>query len=167
MRNLILLALAAALSGWGANGDEADSGAAQARATAASRESAAAAGEWRRVNEEGVRILQFGPRGGRPLAALRCDAELESLLIERMTAAPEAGVDTMKIKAGGETDRLPIMWDGASLPVAGASIRLEDQLTDRLSRLSEPIVIEIQGEPTLSLPPDRRIGTLIEECRQV
>jgi hypothetical protein len=167
MRKLILLAAAAALVGCGADREEPGEGAAQAEVPAAAgKEEVATAGEWRRVNQGGGAALLFGARGERPLAALRCDAQLESLLIERMTVEPEPGVDTMKVTAGGESERLPIMWDGASLPVAGASVRLEDSLTDRLSRLGDPIELELKGEPKLSLPPDRRIGTLIEECRQ-
>ena len=83
-----------------------------------------------------------------------------------MTVKPGAGVDTMKVHAGEETERLPIIWDGASLPVATATVRLEDRLADGLTRLGGTIDIELRGEPKLSLPPDRRIGTLIEECRQ-
>jgi hypothetical protein len=45
-------------------------------------------------------------------------------------------------------------------------VRLEDRLTDSLTRLSGTIELELKGEPKLSLPPDRRIGTLVEECRQ-
>jgi hypothetical protein len=170
MRQSILAAAAAAalIGGCGGAGEESREGRAQAQVAAAppSRDKAATAGEWRRVSLDGAGVLQFGERGERPLAALRCDAQLESLLIERMTVEPEPGVDTMKVSAGGKTERLPIMWDGASLPIAAASVRLEDPLTDRLTRLSDPILLELKGEPKLSLPPDRRIGTLIEECRQ-
>lgn len=167
MRQIILLAAAALLSACGSGGEQAAGGAAQAKAPAAgAREVLAARAEWRRADADGGAALLFGERGERPLAALRCDAAVESLLIERMTAQPEAGVDMMKVSAGGESERLPIMWDGASLPIAGASLRLEDPLADRLSGLSGTIDIELKGEPKLSLPPDRRIGTLIEECRQ-
>ena len=167
MRKLILAAAAATLCGCGAAGEEAGEGAAQAKAApAATKAPASTEGEWRRVNMDGGAALLFGPRGERPLAALRCDAQLESLLIERMTVEPAPGVDMMTVTAGGETQRLPIMWDGASLPIAGASVRLEDRLTDSLTRLSGTIELELKGEPKLSLPPDRRIGTLVEECRQ-
>ena len=167
MRTLILLAAAAALAGCGGAGEEAGEGAAEAQAVpAATKATATTEGEWSRVDMNGGAALLFGVRGERPLAALRCDAQLESLLIERMTVEPEPGVDMMKVSAGGETQRLPVMWDGASLPVAGASVRLEDRLTDSLTRLSGTIELELKGEPKLSLPPDRRIGTLVEECRQ-
>jgi hypothetical protein len=167
MRTLILLAAAAALAGCGGAGEEAGEGAAEAQAAPAATNAAATTdGEWSRVDMNGGSALLFGARGKRPLAALRCDAQLESLLIERMTVEPEPGVDMMKVSAGGETQRLPIMWDGASLPIAGASVRLEDRLTDSLTRLSGTIELELKGEPKLSLPPDRRIGTLVEECRQ-
>ena len=164
MRKLILPAAAAMLFGCGAAGEEAKEGAVQAKAPAPAEK--ASAGAWRRTSMNGAPVLQFGERGERPLAALRCDVQLESLLIERMTVEPESGVDTMKVTTGGETERLPIMWDGASLPIAGATVRLEDPLMDRLSGLRDPIELELKGEPKLSLPPDRRIGTLIEECRQ-
>lgn len=170
MRQIILLAAAAAalLGACGSGGEQAAGAAAQAKvpASAASKEDPAAKARWRRADADGGAALLFGEQGERPLAAIRCDAAVESLLIERMTAEPESGVDMMKVSAGGESERLPIMWDGASLPIAGASLRLEDPLTDRLSGLSGTIEIELKGEPKLSLPPDRRIGTLIEECRQ-
>jgi hypothetical protein len=167
MRRLILLAAAAALGACGNAADETAQGAAQARSPAAAKADEDASGEWRRPDGDGNgSALLFGERGERPLAALRCDAALETLLIERMTVKPAAGADVMKVSAGGETERLPIMWDGESLPIAGASVRLEDPLTDRLSGLSGTIELELKGEPKLSLPPDRRIGTLIEECRQ-
>ena len=168
MRKSILAALAAMLCGCGAAGEEAGEGAAQARAPspAGKEQPAVPVGQWRSATPEGNAALLFGAGRGRPLAALRCDAALESLSIERMTAEPRPGVDVMKVKAGGEAERLPIIWDGASLPVAVATVRLEDRLTDRLSRLSDPIELELKGEAKLSLPPDRRIGTLIEECRQ-
>lgn len=168
MRKLILaVAAAAGLWGCGAAEEKGRQGSAQAQAPSPpAAGEPKTAGEWRRISLGGAGVLQFGERGQRPLAALRCDAQLESLLIERMTVEPEPGVDMMKVSAGGETERLPIMWDGASLPIAGASVRLEDPLTDRLTRLGDPIVIELKGEPKLSLPPDRRIGTLVEECRQ-
>jgi hypothetical protein len=166
MRKLILAA-AATLCGCGAAGEEAGESATQAKAApAATKAAAATEGEWRRVSMDGGAALLFGARGERPLAALRCDAQLESLLIERMTVEPKPGVDMMKVSADGQTERLPIMWDGASLPVAAASVRLEDRLTDSLTRLSGMIELELKGEPKLSLPPDRRIGTLVEECRQ-
>ena len=168
MRKSILATAASALIfGCGAPVEEGSQGSAQAQVAAPpARAEQAPAGEWRRVSLNGAGVLQYGARGERPLAALRCDAQLESLLIERMTVEPEPGVDTMKVIAGGKTERLPIMWDGASLPIAGASVRLEDPLADRLTRLGDPIVLELKGEPKLSLPPDRRIGTLVEECRQ-
>jgi hypothetical protein len=169
MRKLILLAAAAALAACGNGADETAQGAAQARSAAAgAKADENVSGEWRRADRDGngASALLFGERGERPLAALRCDAALETLLIERMTVKPAAGADMMKVSAGGETEQLPIMWDGASLPIAGASVRLEDPLTDRLSGLSGTIELELKGEPKLSLPPDRRIGTLIEECRQ-
>ncbi len=169
MRKLILLAAAAALGGCGNGTEESTRGAAQARfAPAVAKAAYGEEGEWRRADMDGNggAALLFGKRGERPLAALRCDAALELLLIERMTVKPAAGADMMKVSAGGKTERLPVMWDGASLPIAGASVRLEDPLTDRLSGLSGTIELELKGEPKLSLPPDRRIGTLIEECRQ-
>jgi hypothetical protein len=169
MRKLILMAAAAAIGACGSGAEETGKGAAQAEAApAAGKADGEREGEWRRADRDlsGGSALLFGKRGERPLAALRCDAALESLLIERMTVKPEAGVDMMEVKAGGESERLPIMWDGASLPIAGASVRLEDPLTDRLSGLGDPIELELKGEPKLLLPPDRRIGTLIEECRQ-
>ena len=167
MRNLILLAAAAALSACGAAGDEAGEGAAEARAAPGEVAADAAAGaEWRRISVDGGSALVFGHGRDRPLAALRCDVQLESLLIERMTVKPASGVDTMSVRAGDERERLPIIWDGASLPVATATVRLEDRLADGLTRLGGTIEIELKGEPKLSLPPDRRIGTLIEECRQ-
>lgn len=167
MRKLILMAAAATLCGCGAAGEEAGEGTAQAKAAApAAKTASATPGEWRRVSMDGGAALLFGRRGERPLAALRCDSQLESLLIERMTVEPAPGVDTMKVSADGETQRLPVMWDGASLPVAAASVRLEDRLTDSLTRLGGAIELDLKGEPKLSLPPDRRIGTLVEECRQ-
>jgi hypothetical protein len=169
MREEILAAFGAALlCGCGAAATKTGEDAAQAKTpvTPVSGEIAIATGEWRRGDGDGVAALLFTPRKGRPLAALRCDAQLESLLIERMTDAPLAGVDTIKVQAGGESERLPIMWNGASLPVAVATVRLEDPLTDRLARLGQPIEVQLKGEPTLTLPADRRIGTLIEECRQ-
>ena len=166
MRNLILLAAAAALSACGAAGEEAE-GAAEAKAAPGEVAADPAAGaEWRRISADGGSALVFGHGGDRPLAALRCDVQLESLLIERMTVKPASGVDTMSVRAGEERERLPIIWDGAGLPVATATVRLEDRLADGLTRLGGTIEIELKGEPKLSLPPDRRIGTLIEECRQ-
>ena len=167
MRKPILLAAAGFLSGCGSAADKAGEASAHAKSSQPeSRKEPATEGEWRRVELDGGSVLLFGPSRNRPLAALRCDAQLESLLVERMTVKPQSGADVMKITAGGETERLPVMWDGASLPIAGATVRLEDPLTDRLSRLGAPIELELKGEPKLSLPPDRRIGTLIEECRQ-
>jgi hypothetical protein len=167
MRKLILLAAAAALSACGAAGDEAGEGAAEAKAVPGqAKQDSSAGAEWRRIDMDGGSALVFGHRRERPLAALRCDVQLESLLIERMTVTPKPGVDMMKVSAGGEKQRLPVMWDGASLPIAGATVRLEDRLADGLSRLGGTIEIELKGEPKLSMPPDRRIGTLIEECRQ-
>jgi len=166
----ILAAAAAAaavvLSGCGGAGEATGGSTAEAKAAAPEPQAEPpAAGQWRRSLLGGSGVLAFGPSRGRPLAALRCDAQLESMLIERMTDQPGAG-DTMKVKAGGETERLPVMWNGASLPVATATLRLEDPLTDRLAGLGQPIELELKGAAKLSLPPDRRIGTLIEECRQ-
>lgn len=169
MRKLILLAAAAALGACGNGSEESPQGTARAGSTPpAAKADDGEGGRWRRADTDAIggSALLFGRRGERPLAALRCDAALETLLIERMTEKPVAGADVMKVSAGGEAEQLPVMWDGASLPVAGASVRLEDPLTDRLSGLSGTIELELKGEPRLSLPPDRRIGTLIEECRQ-
>ncbi len=171
MRKPILAAaVATALCGCGAAGNKGGEGTAQAQVAAPAEKSkerlAAPSGEWRRANLDGGAALLFGEGRERPLAGLRCDAQLETLLIERMTEKPLAGVDTMKVTAGGETERLPIIWDGASLPIASATVRLEDPLMDRLSGLGGTIEIELKGEEKLSLPPDRLIGTLIEECRQ-
>ncbi len=166
MRKLILAA-AVLLPACGASGDDPREGAGQAQAAEPTAiDGPAQAGEWRRIEMDGGAALVFGSRRERPLAGLRCAAQLESLLIERMTEKPQGGVDTMKISAGGETERLPIIWDGASLPIASATVRLEDPLMDRLSGLSGKIEVELKGEEKLVLPPDRRIGTLIEECRQ-
>lgn len=167
MRKLILLAAGAALSACSAAGDGGGQGAAEVEGvTGQAKHDRSAGAEWRRIDRDGGSALVFGHRKDRPLAALRCDVQLESLLIERMTVKPVSGVDTMSVRAGEETERLPIIWDGASLPVATATVRLEDRLADGLSRLGGTIEIELKGEPDLSLPPDRRIGTLIEECRQ-
>ena len=173
MQKLTSLALAAALAGCGGAERDPSGGAAQAKAASPSNNSATAkeqlatAGEWRRSNRDGTQALLFGEARGRPLAALRCDHQLESLLIERMTESPAAGVDTMKVRIDGKTRRLPVTWDGASLPIASAMVKLEDQLTDSLSRVSGTFELELKGEPKLLLPADRRIGTLIEECRQI
>ena len=174
MRKSISLVLAAALAGCGGPGQEPADGAAQAKAAPAAKkpkgddqQELATSGEWRRVTMDGAAVLLFGEGRERPLAALRCDQQLESLLIERMTESPEAGVDTMKLIVDGKTRRLPVTWDGASLPIAVAMVKLEDQLTDGLSRVSGTFELDLKGEPKLRLPADRRIGTLIEECRQI
>ncbi len=168
-KSILAVAGLAALCGCGRSGDSGQEGTAQAQVTAPAGKAEARRepeGQWRRVEMNGGAALLFAEGRERPLAGLRCDAQLESLLIERMTVEPQSGVDTMKVTAGGETERLPIIWDGASLPIATATLRLEDPLTDRLSGLSGTIEIELKGEEKLMLPPDRRIGTLIEECRQ-
>jgi hypothetical protein len=173
MQKLMSLVLAAALAGCGGEERDPAHGAAQAKAAPAAKKSAteseqlATVGEWRRSNMDGTLALLFGEGRSRPLAALRCDHQLESLLIERMTESPEAGVDTMKVRVDGKIRRLPVTWDGASLPIASAMVKLEDQLTDSLSRVSGTFELELKGEPKLLLPADRRIGTLIEECRQI
>ena len=173
MRKSISLVLAAALSGCGGPEQEPADGAAQAKSAPAPKKSVgdqeelATEGEWRRANMDGGAALLFAQGRNRPLAALRCDQQLESLLIERMTESPEAGVDTMKLSVDGKTRRLPVTWDGASLPIAVAMVKLEDELTDSLSRVSGTFKIDLKGEPKLTLPADRRIGTLIEECRQI
>ena len=174
MRKLIALVLSASLGACGEAGNEASEGPGQAKAAGPAPAQAglkgdalATKGEWSRATRDGGFALLFGERRDRPLAALRCDHQLESLLIERMTVAPEAGVDTMKLTVDGKTRRLPVTWDGASLPIASAMVKLEDQLTDSLSRVSGIFELELRGEPKLLLPADRRIGTLIEECRQI
>jgi hypothetical protein len=163
MRKSILLALASVLAGCSPAAEEQQSETkAASPATGMPTE-----GEWRRASLDGAAALLFGDGGERPLAALRCDQPLESLLIERITAKPAAGVDSIKLRIDGRSHRLPIVWDGASPPVASATVKLEDPLTDSISRVSGAFELEMKGERKLVLPADRRIGTLIEECRQI
>ena len=123
-------------------------------------------GEWRRREMASGDALLFGVDRDRPLAALRCDQNAEKLLVERMTEAPAVGVETMKITADGRARQLPVVWDGASLPVASAAVDLGDRLIDSLNRPSGRIEILLGREPPLALPMDRQIGVLIEECRR-
>jgi hypothetical protein len=123
-------------------------------------------GEWRRREMASGDALLFGVDRDRPVAAIRCDQQAEKLLIERMTEAPAVRIETMKVTADGRTRRLPVVWDGASLPVASAAVDLGDRLIDSLNRPSGRIEILLGREPPLALPMDRQIGVLIEECRR-
>ncbi|WP_324749541.1 hypothetical protein SH591_13335 [Sphingomonas sp. LY54] len=123
-------------------------------------------GKWRRREMASGDTLLFGVDRDRPVAAIRCDQHAEKLLIERMTEAPAAGIETMKVTADGRTRRLPVVWDGASLPIASAAVDLGDRLIDSLNRPSGRIEILLGREPPLALPMDRQIGVLIEECRR-
>ena len=123
-------------------------------------------GEWRHREMDGGDALLFGADRDRPVAAIRCDQHAEKLLIERMSEEPAAGIETMKVTADGRTRRLPVVWDGASLPVASAAVDLGDRLIDSLNRPSGRIEIALGREAPLALPMDRKIGVLIEQCRR-
>jgi hypothetical protein len=119
-------------------------------------------GEWRRRDMDGRPVLLFGEPEGRPLAAFSC--ERGDLLIERMTVRPSGGIETMKVTADNRIRTLPVLWDGASLPIGIASLHLDDRMVDSLTR-SDGIELELGSEPRLTLPADPRIRALIEECR--
>jgi hypothetical protein len=125
-----------------------------------------AVGTWRRADRDGALLLLFGESRARPLAGLRCDSESGSLLVERMTVAPSGGIETMTIRADNRARTLPVLWDGATLPIAIAELELENRMVDSLARRSGTIQIELGDEPLLVLPADRQLGDLIEECRR-
>ena len=124
-----------------------------------------AAGEWRRKDMDGAPLLLFQGGGERPLAALRCDLESGELLVERMTVAPSGGIGTLTVTADNRTRTLPVMWDGATLPIASAALALDDRLVDGLARGSGRMEIGLGDEKLLALPADRRVAALVEECR--
>jgi hypothetical protein len=169
MRDLLIV-LAAALLLRTCEGRGADDGAPMAtaappapvlRSAAPSR----AVGEWRRADRDAP-LLLFGESRARPVAGLRCDRQSGSLLVERMTVAPSGGIETMTIRADNRTRTLPVLWDGATLPIAIAELKLRDRMVESLARYSGSIEIELGDEPLLVLPADRQLGELIEECRR-
>ena len=87
-------------------------------------------------------------------------------MIERMTVKPSGSIETMTIRADNRTRTLPVLWDGATLPIAIAELELDDRMVDSLAGRSGSIEIELGSEPLLSLPSDRQLGELIEECRR-
>ena len=123
-------------------------------------------GAWRRSEQDDAPLLLFEAPGARPIAGVRCDRMRGSLLIERMTVKPSGSIETMTIRADNRTRTLPVLWDGATLPIAIAELELDDRMVDSLARRSGSIEIELGSEPLLSLPPDRQLGELIEECRR-
>jgi hypothetical protein len=123
-------------------------------------------GEWRRSEQDNSPLLRFEALGARPIAALRCDRPRARLLIERMTVEPSGSIETMTIRADNRIRTLPVLWDGATLPIAIAELELDDRMVDSLARRRGSIEIELGSEPLLSLPADRQLGELIEECRR-
>jgi hypothetical protein len=124
------------------------------------------AGAWRRSDQGGTPLLLFEAPGARPVAGLRCDRPRGRLTVERMTVKPSGGIETMTIRADNRSRTLPVLWDGATLPIAIAELELDDRMVDSLARRSGSIEIELGSEPLLSLPADRQLGELIEECRR-
>lgn len=122
-------------------------------------------GQWRRADIDGAPLLLFSDGNARPVAGIRCDRQSGSILIERMTVAPSGGIEAMTVKADNRTRTVPVLWDGASLPIAIGAFEFDDRLVDGLTRSSGRIEIELGSEPLLVLPADRKIGALIEECR--
>jgi hypothetical protein len=123
-------------------------------------------GAWRRSEQGDAPLLLFERAGQRPLAAVRCDRPRGRLLIERMTVKPSGGITTMTIRADHRTRTLPVLWDGATLPIAIAELEIDDGMVESLARLSGDIEIELGNEPLLNLPMDRQLGELIDECRR-
>jgi hypothetical protein len=169
MRDLLIV-LGAALLLRACEGQGGDEGAPVALAAASSAGLQPAVpsqglGAWRRGEQDDTALLRFESPGGRPVAAVRCDRFRGSLLIERMTVKPSGGIETMTIRADNRTRTLPVLWDGATLPIAIAELELDDRMVDSLARLSGSIEIELGSEPLLSLPANRQLGELIEECR--
>jgi hypothetical protein len=164
---LIVLGTALLLRACETQGDGAEASVTAAAPLAARLRSAAEPqpeGRWRRVDGDGP-LLLFEAGGARPLAALRCDKTRSRLLVERMTVRPAGGVGTMTIRADNRVRTLPVLWDGASLPIAIGELELGDRLVDSLARPSGRIELELGSEPLLSLPADRLLGELIDECR--
>lgn len=122
-------------------------------------------GEWRRRDMDGRPVLLFAEGDDRPLAGISCDRAAGKLLVERMTTSPSGGIETMMVTADNRRRTLPVLWDGASLPIAGASLDLDDRMVDSLARGSGRIELALGDEPTLLLPADRSIAELIDECR--
>ena len=123
-------------------------------------------GAWRRSGRDDALLLFFEAAGPRPIAGLRCDRARGVLLIERMTVKPSGGIETMTIRADNRTRTLPVLWDGATLPIAIAELELDDRMVDSLATRTGSIEIELGREPLLILPADRQLGELIEQCRR-
>ncbi len=124
-----------------------------------------AAGRWRRDDREGIPLLLFDGRRERPLAAIRCDRESGRLTLERMTVDPEGGIEVMEVRADNRVRTLPVLWDGATWPIAQASLPIGDRMVDSLARTGGPIELTLGDPPPLVLPADPAIGAMIEECR--
>ena len=122
-------------------------------------------GVWRAADADDGDALLFPGHEERPLAAVRCDRASGRISVERMTLSPGPGTDAMKVEADGRRRTLPILWDGASLPIAVASLKLDDPMVDALARPSGRIDITLEGEPPLALPGDRALVDLVARCR--
>ncbi len=124
-----------------------------------------AAGQWRREDRNGVPLLLFAGPGERPLAAIRCDRAVGRLTLERMTVDPEGGIEVMEVRADNRVRTLPVLWDGATWPIAQASLPIGDRMVDSLARTADRIELILGNSLPLALPADPAIAALIEECR--
>jgi hypothetical protein len=82
-----------------------------------------------------------------------------------MTVDPEGGIEVMEVTADNRVRTLPVLWDGATWPIAQASLPIGDRMVDSLARTGGRIDLSLGDEPPLSLPTDPAIGALIDECR--
>lgn len=120
-------------------------------------------GAWTEARIENRPALFFGSTASAPLFAIGCDGR-SGLVLQRRGARMAGGVQMMEITIPGETRRLAVNTLETDPPILQASLPPNHDLVSQLRGLSGPLVISLGDAPALRLPPDRKIGELVQKC---
>ncbi|PEQ14475.1 hypothetical protein B2G71_02500 [Novosphingobium sp. PC22D] len=119
-------------------------------------------GNWTSKREAGNRMALYGEPETEAAFSVRCEAG--DLVFSRSVSVPEGPVP-LTIVFDGDSERVSAMAQEDPIPMVTGRLPAVNAFAGALARAESPIMIQVPGAPTISLPPSDQFRTVVESCR--